>query len=195
MGQYDDLMNAAKKKLEYEKNGTLNEEAVENENDDDIYASFRDELEEDEGKQTNKKKLPNIDSGIQENKDINIQPTYTKEDYYIDENDTPLFEGGPGIGKIQLWKKQYGIDKIYHTVVLDRHFIFRTLNRSEYEQIASLNLDSLTNEELICKQCVLFPFNYNYEAMAKDGAGYPHVLAAIIQENSGFTSNYQIEVL
>lgn len=194
MGEYDDLMKAAKQKLDFEQNGTLSES--EDQNPDDIYASLRAEAEnEDE----DAKQKPELTGEI----DYDSKPLIYKDDinydkdddYFIDPNDAPVFEGGPGLSKVQLWKKQYGITRVYHTKILERHFLFRTLNRAEYEQIASLSLDSLTNEELICKTCVLWPLNYDYAAMGKDDAGYPGTLAQIIMENSGFTNDYGIEVL
>lgn len=196
MSEYDDLMKAAKQKLEFEKNGTLTEKQPDS--PDDIYASIRAEAEiDDENQDSNAK--PEITGEINYDSKPDIYPgemTYDKDDdYFIDPNDAPIFEGGPGVSKVQLWKKQYGVSRIYHTKILDRHFLFRTLNRAEYEQIASLALDSLTNEELICKTCVLFPYNYDYAAMGKDDAGYPGTLAQIIMENSGFTNDYGIEVL
>ena len=190
MSEYDDLMKAAKQKLEFEKNGSLSQE--EPESPEDIYAALREEAGQDV---SNDK--PEISGEI----DLSNKPeldyiNYEKDnDFYIDPTDSPVFEDGPGISKIQLWKKQYGISKVFHTKILEKHYLFRTLNRAEYEQIASLSLDSLTNEELICKTCVLWPLNYNYETMAKEEAGYPSTLAQIIMENSGFTNEYGIEVL
>lgn len=193
MSEYDDLMKAAKQKLEFEQNGTLEESK---ETPEDIYASLKEEADAPEESNNIK---PEITGEIDYDSKPNIYPKdlmYDKDDeYFIDPNDAPIFEGGPGISKVQLWKKQYGISKVYHTKILERHFLFRTLNRAEYEQIASLALDSLTNEELICKTCVLFPYNYDYAAMGKDDAGYPGTLAQIIMENSGFTNDYGIEVL
>ena len=183
---YDDLMKAAQQKLEYEKNGTLN-------NDEDIYASLREDGSETDTESTGKPNLSE-DFDYQERPEVEFEEI-EKEDYYIDPNDSPVFEDGPGISKVQLWKKQYGINRVYHVKILEKHYLFRTLNRSEYEQIASLALDSLTNEELICKTCVLWPLQYNYETMAREEAGFPSTLAQIIMENSGFTNEYGIEVL
>lgn len=191
MSEYDDLMKAAKQKLEFEKNGTLTQE--EQDNPEDIYAALRKEA----GQEVPNDDKPEISGEI----DLSNKPEldyidYEKDnDFYIDPTDSPVFEDGPGISKIQLWKKQYGVSKVFHTKILEKHYLFRTLNRAEYEQIASLSLDSLTNEELICKTCVLWPLNYNYETMAKEEAGYPSTLAQIIMENSGFTNEYGIEVL
>lgn len=181
--EYDDLMQQAKEKLEFQKKGTISEPQ------EDIYASLKEEAEEDNSKPELNNNYNNTNKP-----DINSEEI-EKEDYYIDPNDSPVFDGGPGISKVQLWKKQYGITKVFHTKVLERHFLFRTLNRSEYEQIASMALDSLTNEELICKTCVLWPLNYNYDFMSKEDAGYPSTLAKIIMEYSGFTDEYGIEVL
>lgn len=206
-GKYDALMKATQAQLQAqaESNKTVDDSAETEETDttvnesgetEDIYASMREEMDEDDS--SSPKSKPN---GVDYNKPLLNQPELdqdydsSKEDYYIDPNDTPVFEGGPGIARVQLWKKQYGIDNIYHTKILENHYLFRTLNRTEYEQIASLSLDSLTNEELICKTCVLWPLNYNYDKMAKEPAGFPSTLSQIIMENSGFTSEYGIEVL
>lgn len=191
MGEYDDLMKQAQAKLKFQRDHTLQENPQE---DGDIYASLREEAEEDTQESSS---IPNInrEADYSNKPDIDSDTPQFKEDYYIDPNDTPVFEGGPGIAKIQLWKRQYGINQVFHTKILERHFLFRTLNRAEYEQIASLALDSLTNEELICKTCVLWPINYDYAKMGKDDAGFPSTLAQIIMTNSGFTDEYAIEVL
>lgn len=185
---YDDLMNAAKQQLEFQNKGTINDP------EEDIYKEFEDESEELDEK-LNKKEIEIDHNASIYGPEFTDEPNYEKEDYYIDPDDTPVFDGGPGISKVQLWKAQFGIDKVYHTVILDRHFIFRTLNRAEFEQIAALQVDALTNEEVICKTCVLWPFNYNYDQMGKDNAGIPSRLSQIIMEYSGFTDEYQIEVL
>lgn len=200
--EYDDLMKAAKQKLEFQQTGKLSSENENAQNPDDIYAQLRAEtdLEDDEyNEDTPRKAKPEISGEIDYSSKPSFNPydvDYDKDDdIYIDPNDAPVFEGGPGISKVQLWKKQYGIKRIFHTKILEKHFLFKTLNRAEYEQIASLSLDSLTNEELICKTCVLWPLNYDYAAMGKEEAGYPSTLAQIIMENSGFTNEYGIEVL
>ena len=191
---YDALMQAAKQKLEFQKKDEqqMVEPAPEN-----LYADLMEEADEEETTglydKDGNKTLPDINAAIKNLPDIN--PEYEKEEYYVDPNDTPVFEGGPGISKVNLWKQSYGPSNVLHVKVLDKHFIFRTLNRAEYEQIASLALDSLTNEEVICKTCVLFPFEYDYKKMGRDNAGYPSTLAQIIMENSGFTTEYGIEVL
>lgn len=176
----NDLMNAAKLKLEAQQK----QEEVE-----DIYAEMRDDSE-----------IPEIQRNQYNNEfidyDIKHDATYDEEDYYIDPNDTPIFENGPGASQVDIWKKQYSKEKIFHTLILDKHFVFRTLNRFEYKQIVAIeNIDALQREEIICSTCVLWPFNYNFKKMANEDSGYPSTLAQIIMENSGFTKEYGIEVL
>lgn len=131
----------------------------------------------------------------QPNITIQREPSYIDE-YYVDPDDTPIFEGGPGISQIDIWKKQYTREKIFHTQILDKHFVFRTLNRYEYKQIVAIeNIDALYREEIICTTCTLWPRNYDFKTMAGEDSGYPSTLAQIIMENSGFTKEYGIEVL
>lgn len=182
-----DLMNAAKLKLEAQQKQSENEQ-------EDIYAAMRAELEDENAHQG----LPEINRQSQDySNPVNIQYEPEAEDeYYIDPNDTPIFENGPGISQVDIWKKQFSKEKIFHTQILDKHFVFRTLNRFEYKQIVALeNIDALYREEIICHTCVLWPFNYDFKKMAAEDSGYPSTLAQIIMENSGFTKEYGIEVL
>lgn len=181
----NDLTNAAKLKLEAQKEKS---EPVE-----DIYASIRNEVDEEE----------EIDYSIPQmnipNEDYHIPyeaENDSNEEYIIEEEEDPVFPGGPGMAQVNLWKKQYGNGKVMHTVVVDRHFIFRTLNRYEYKGIVALDsVDALQREEIICQTTVLWPYNYNFKKMAKEDSGYPSTLAKIIMESSGFTTEYGIEVL
>lgn len=179
----NDLVNAAKLKLEAQ------QKAENNVPQEDIYANMREELDGE---------YPEVSySSSQSTQEYYIEhDPQEEEDYYIDPNDTPLFEGGPGISQVDIWKKQYTKEKIFHTQILDKHFVFRTLNRFEYKQIVAIeNIDALYREEIICHTCVLWPFNYDFKAMAAEDSGYPSTLAQIIMENSGFTKEYGIEVL
>lgn len=184
----NDLMNAAKLKLEAQQKQA--------ENTEDIYAEMRAEVD-DEAPQIQRSEYRNQYESI----DYNIQygPEGNEDEYYddyIDPNDTPVFDGGPGISQVELWKKQYTKEKIFHTQILDKHFIFRSLNRFEYKQIVAINnIDALHREEIICSTCVLWPYNYNFKKMASEDSGYPSTLAQIIMENSGFTKEYGIEIL
>ena len=179
-----DLVNAAKLKLEAQQKA--NEEPQE-----DIYASMRDEMEMDESYPD----IPRIQAPMEQEYNIQYEPE-AEDEYYIDPDDTPIFEDGPGVSQIDIWKKQYTKEKIFHTQILDKHFVFRTLNRFEYKQIVAIeNIDALYREEIICHTCVLWPYNYDFKAMAAEDSGYPSTLAQIIMENSGFTKEYGIEVL
>lgn len=178
----NDLMNAAKLKLDAQQK--------QNSSQEDIYAEMKNEME-------NETDIPTIQRSYHEQIDYTVEhEPVPEEDYYIDPDDTPLFEDGPGISQIDLWKKQFTKEKIFHTQILEKHFIFRTLNRYEYKQIVAIeNIDALYREEIICHTCVLWPLNYNFKRMAGEDSGYPSTLAQIIMENSGFTKEYGIEVL
>ena len=188
--QMDDLVNAAKLKLEAQQKETMENSS------EDIYASMKTEMNESEYEMPNPEIKREIDYGDEE---FNIQhapnDNYDYE-YSIDPNDTPIFEDGPGISQVEIWKKQFSKEKIFHTQILEKHFVFRTLNRYEYKQIVAIeNIDALYREEIICKTCVLWPYNYDFKKMAGEDSGYPSTLAQIIMENSGFTKEYGIEVL
>ena len=183
----DDLINAAKLKLEAQQK----EEAKNTAPAEDIYAGMREESEYN-NINTNISHAPTYNSN-----DFNIKHDGTPEpDYYVDPNDTPIFEGGPGQSQLDIWRKQFTHEKIFHTQILEKHFVFRTLNRFEYKQIVGIeNIDALYREEVICRTCVLWPYNYDFQKMAVEDGGYPSTLAQIIMENSGFTKEYGIEVL
>lgn len=184
-----DLVNAAKLKLETQQKATEQQETEEQK--EDIYASMREEISE----EYQSHEISYTQDSPMEEYDIQYEPEAENE-YYIDPNDTPLFEDGPGLSQIDVWKKQFQKEKIFHTQILEKHFVFRTLNRFEYKQIVAIeNIDALYREEIICSTCVLWPFNYDFKAMAADDSGYPSTLAQIIMENSGFTKEYGIEVL
>ena len=188
--QMDDLVNAAKLKLEAQQKETMENSS------EDIYASMKTEMNEPEYEMPNPEIKREIDYGDEE---FNIQHSPSDNynyEYSIDPNDTPIFEDGPGISQVEIWKKQFSKEKIFHTQILEKHFVFRTLNRYEYKQIVAIeNIDALYREEIICKTCVLWPYNYDFKKMAGEDSGYPSTLAQIIMENSGFTKEYGIEVL
>ena len=193
----NDLMSAAQKKLEFQKK---QEEQGAN---TDIYAEMRDEAQSGpQYRETTIQHAPTTqnnavyDGEIMHDPDENGGYNPSLLGVYIDPEDTPIFEGGPGISQVNLWKKQFENENVYHVKILARHFVFRTLNRFEYKQIIAVeNVDSLYREEMICRTCVLFPYNYDFKVMAVEDSGYPSTLAEIIMENSGFTKEYGIEVL
>lgn len=168
----DDLANAAKIKLQAQK------EQAQQGPKEDIYAEFRDQ-----------DTYPTVEPAP-------ITNEIDFEEIPVNDNDIQVYENGPYLSQVEIWKKQYGEGHVLHTVVVDKHFIFRTLNRFEYKQIVAMNnVDALMREEIICSTCVLHPRNYNFKTMASTEAGYPSTLSKIIMESSGFTSEYGIEVL
>ena len=168
----DDLTNAAKLKLQAQKKQNGNTQT------EDIYAEFREE-----------ENYPKLQQAPKNTVEI-------YEENPINENDFQIYEYGPYVSQIEIWKKQYGEGRVLHTQIVDKHFVFRTLNRFEYKQIVAMqNVDALMREEIICSTCVLHPRNYDFKSMASSEAGYPSTLSKIIMENSGFTSEYGIEIL
>ena len=168
----DDLTNAAKLKLQAQKK-------QEPSPTEDIYAEFR---EEENYPSIEEAPINTIEEDFQENP--------------INDEDFQIYENGPYFSQIEIWKKQYGQGHVLHTQIIDKHFIFRTLNRFEYKQIVAMqNVDALMREEIICSTCVVHPRNYDFKSMAANEAGYPSTLSKIIMENSGFTAEYGIEVL
>lgn len=185
------LMAAANQKLAAQKKEQESDKSVEA---NDIYAEMRKEAEEpiDYGTAPQIQYSPDEANSFPE---IEHDPQ-SEDPVFIDMELTPLFDGGPPVGQVALWKKQFSKEKVFHTQILDRHFVFRTLNRFEYKQIVAIdNIDALYREEIICSTCVLWPRNYNFKKMAEEDSGYPSTLAQIIMENSGFTKEYGIEVL
>lgn len=117
------------------------------------------------------------------------------EEFDISDGEELAYENGPVISMVNAWKKQYGEKNVLHVKVVSKDFVIRTLNRLEYKSIISLNgTDPLIREELICKACVLYPV-FSYKEMATQEAGYPSSLSQIIMQVSGFSNDYQIEVL
>ena len=191
----NDLMNAAKLKLEAQQREAEGNSQSSSNLTQDIYADMINEMDEYEDNQ-NIKSVSHLSPNYGDD-NINIEHNFVDEsEIEINKNDVPIFENGPGMSQVELWKKQYTQEKVFHVQIIDRDFIFRTLNRFEYKQIVAIeNIDALYREELICKTCVLFPYNYDIKTMAAEDSGYPSTLAQIIMENSGFTKEYGIEVL
>jgi hypothetical protein len=123
----NDLANAAKAKL------AMQRQPKAAPTQDDIYAELRDEAAATE-------------SYNFQNPYVS-QPTTTPNFEYQEENpveiregDDVLFEGGPSLSQVELWKKEYGEGRVLHTKIVERHFIFRTLHRYEYKQIVELKI-------------------------------------------------------
>lgn len=106
----------------------------------------------------------------------------------IENYEERLWDGGPLTSEVESWKKQYSDIYIADDIDPNNIFIFRTINRYEYKAIvAAPNTDPLMREEMICEQCVLFPYEYGYGLMSKQNAGNVTTLAEHILMTSGFT--------
>lgn len=187
------LVNAANLKIEAQKK--IQEQEAKLGPQQDIYASMREELE-DTYEDFNQKQIAYSGGADAPSAPIIDHDAEPEAGFYVDEDNFPIFDDGPSIAQVELWKKQFSKEKVFHTQIIDRHFVFRTLNRFEYKQIVAINnIDALYREEIICNTCVLWPMHYDFKAMAEEDSGYPSTLAQIIMENSGFTKEYGIEVL
>ena len=102
------------------------------------------------------------------------------------EPEEPLFEDGPSRGAIELWKKKYG--QVFLTEVEnDGVFIWRVLTRRELRELVKVESeDALYKEDMICRQCVIWPEGYDPD-LGK--AGTATVLSEQIFEKSGFRAS------
>ena len=93
---------------------------------------------------------------------------------------------------IEKFKEKY--KNIYLYQFEDTGFIYRSIGRKEYSDLA-LN-ESITDEdkeEEICKLCVLFPKDYDFENCEE--AGLPTILANEIVENSYLSKENRDKVM
>lgn len=74
---------------------------------------------------------------------------------------------------------EYGT--IYWNTLDDQIFIYRPLGRLEYKQLLVSEVSELEKEDVICKACLLYPENYNFDNCL---AGIPTELSKLILKNS-----------
>lgn len=161
---------------------------------EDIYSDLRDESELEEYNSIPKQENIHLSRNI--NKQEYERHEYIQNDLPKLENDVPIFEGGPLESQINLWKKQYPDSSIIAIKIVNQMFVFRTLERTEYKNLVSIDkIDQLQREEVICETCTLFPSTYTWQEMARQKAGIPSTYATIIMEHSGFTQNYGVQIL
>ena len=110
--------------------------------------------------------------------------------------DEELWEGGPAAKEIIAWKQEFG-DVYVTSITLDKHVVWRTLNRFEYKnhikQLEQLTASgqmsqgeaSLFNEEAIAEMCILYP-PYSRTNVAEELAGVPSIITQEVMEASGF---------
>lgn len=163
----------------------------------DIYSDFREERwaeGEEEDVPTSLNPYPNQDElqanpslwGEEEEEELDPLAAY----------DIEIFENGPMVSQVELWKKEWPNHDVFAVEILGERFVARSLNRFEYKQLVALaNVNALQREEIICETCVFFPMNYDFRVMASAKAGTISTLAQVIMEHSGFTKEYVIRML
>lgn len=111
----------------------------------------------------------------------------------------PLFEGGPLVGQVLEWKKEFG--EVWVTTLnpyTNNHVVWRPLNRHEYRGLVgaleqamangvSNAVATMDNEEAVCETVVLFP-KYNRHDRRGTLAGMPQTIAQEVMEMSGFAA-------
>lgn len=178
----------------------LNEQQAASETVVDMYAEFRDEME---GVMASPQEdaLPTLhDDQEEEDEPILLQhlPEETKEeeDVRLDPYDLAIFPDGPSRSEVELWKKEWEGHDVLAVNIQNEYFVIRSMNRFEYKKLVALeNIDALRREEIICTNCTLFPYQYDFKKLAVARGGIPSTLAQIIMEASGFTQEYQIQIL
>ena len=169
----------------------------------DLYAEFRDESEtftsqsSFEGSEELEKLRPYPASGeLQPNPTLPTTEFDTEELDPLAAYDVAIYEGGPNVSQVELWKKEWTNHDVFAVEILGERFVVRTLNRFEYKQLVAMaNINALQREEIICETCVFHPFNYDFKTMALSKAGIVSTLSQVIMENSGFTKEYAIQLL
>lgn len=194
MDDLSKIAEEARKQLGQQKNKKEDKNIAPNE---DIYKDFRAEAEDDYNYNINStpteplQEYPKINNQINENY-YNEYPEYDIDSSYS----SPIFEGGPTKEMVDIWKKQWEGYEIFLVELPEQLFVCRSLSRYEYKQIVSLRkVDALQREEIICETVVLWPVNFGIETMSVGNAGTPSTLAEIIMNKSGFSKEYNIQVL
>lgn len=124
-----------------------------------------------------------------------VEQTTEVEDLPDDEE---IWPGGPTAGTIKMWKQKH--EEVYVTSIsFDKHIVWRTLSRIEYKQLVkkmeqlvqSGQLSSaeanMWNEESIAEICILYP-SFDRNALTKELAGLPSLIAQEVLEASGFVA-------
>ncbi len=101
-----------------------------------------------------------------------------------------VYEEAPDEPLLEAWKSTYG--KFFVSSILgdETIFIWRTINRSEYKQLANSGVMKNQNsyEEAVVRKCVLWPI-VTQEGMSMSDAGVVPTLCKQILFKSGFVSD------
>ena len=177
----------------------LNDQQAASEAVVDMYAEFRDEMEEVMAS-PQEEVLPTLhDYQEEEYENVSLQHSpeeVEEEDIRLDPYDLAIFPDGPSRSEVELWKKEWEGHDVLAVHIQNEYFVIRSMNRFEYKKLVALeNIDALRREEVICTNCTLFPYQYDFKKLAVARGGIPSTLAQIIMEASGFTQEYQIQML
>lgn len=164
----------------------------------DLYAEFREELGKEELTPI-AEQLSTLPTQEEVDEDLPLlqrdEETVEKE-IHLDPYDLEIFPGGPSRSEVELWKKEWEGHDVLAVHIQNEYFVIRSMNRFEYKKLVALeNIDALRREEVICTNCTLFPYEFDFKKMAVVRGGIPSTLAQVIMEASGFTQEYQIQVL
>ena len=72
-------------------------------------------------------------------------------------------------------------DVIHHVQICEQDFVYKVLGRKEFNKILSLDISDMEKEDMICKTCMLYPEEYDFDECE---AGIPSMLCETILENS-----------
>lgn len=135
---------------------------------------------------------PEPEAETPETEDFN--PTRLED---LDPNEE-LWEGGPKIGNILAWKQEYG-DIYVTSLTLDKHVVWRTMDRGEYKTMIR-TMEELTQrgsltsaeiqlfqEDYVSDLAILFP-EVNPEEKDRDLAGLATIIAQEVMDASGFVA-------
>lgn len=142
-----------------------------------------------------------VDQDDQQPEVANVDDVVDAETGFITPEDLPedtvLFEGGPTMGQIVEWKKEYG--GVYVTEIsFDKYVVWRNINRREYKHLVRTINDmmesgkyseveiNMYNEEATCDIGILAP-KYSAEEFETELAGLPSIISQQILQESGFT--------
>lgn len=78
-------------------------------------------------------------------------------------------------------KFQEEFEEVYWNTIENITFIYRPLGRLEYKQIISSDIEDIEKEDVVCKACLLYPKDFDFDNCA---AGIPTYLFNKILRNS-----------
>jgi hypothetical protein len=97
-----------------------------------------------------------------------------------------LEDVSPGLAaRVADWKRKYG--RVESTHILDQIYVYRGMNRGEYQAMVIRGLDKEKNEQDIAARCVLFPDLSTMDWVLMP-AGLPYTLSELTLAASGFVT-------